>query len=126
MEDITRSEEHLRSSNGKTLLNIEANNERVTSGGHKRWQTSEQTFWIAAASFICVFSVMVILLAVTMSGRSAMAAKLDDMTELYNYQTNIQQTTQQSNYAEPETVSVCGNCESSEPKAYYRVYRFTW
>ena len=121
MEDITKSEEHRRNNSGQVIINSKESDKDSTN--YKMWQLNERSFWIAAASFICVFSFMVILLAVTMSGRSTMAAKLNDMTELYNYQSTIQQQTQ---YQEPETATVCGECESNEPKAYYRVYRFVW
>ena len=78
MEDFERSERHLRSGSGQVILDFEPTRRR-----------DEARFWIAAISFLCVFSVMVIMLAVTMTGKNAMAAKLDDMTDLYHYQLNV-------------------------------------
>ena len=73
MEEVTRSERHLRDGNGRVILDFV-----------RPRRVEKRKLWLAA--FICIFSVMVIMLAVTVAGKNALAAKLEDMTEMYNYQ----------------------------------------
>ena len=75
MDEIMQSEQHKRNGDGQVILDYQS--------------PKKDKFWIAAISFICVFSVTLMALAIMMFSRSALAAKLDDMTELYNYQLNV-------------------------------------
>lgn len=90
MEDIFKSQEHKRDFNGNVIVDNPARKQLDSIENSKIKQTLfERRLMFSAAAFLCIFSVMVILLATTVSSKAAMSSKLEDMTDLYNYQLSV-------------------------------------
>ena len=95
------SEKHKRNSNGDVLLDsVDFGYTRKTRA-QTLTERNERSFWIAATTFVGAFSIMVIALGVTMVGNHSLAAQLEDMTHLYNFEVSKQQY----NYATPDNVN---------------------
>jgi|GEM_PF-6569712 len=88
------SDQHRRTANGNTITDYRPPQKVI----------SKRTIMTAAIAFACVFSVMAILLVFTFSGKSVLASRLSDMTELYNYvNTHINYQTNHTAQQKPVT-----------------------
>ena len=85
------SEKHKRNGDGDVILdNVDFGYTRKNRA-QTLTERNERSFWVAVASFVGIFSIMTIALGVTMVGNHSLAAQLDDMTQLYNFEVSKQQ-----------------------------------